>query len=60
MSVYSLVFAGATPIGNMFAGVTSEKFGAGGAFILSGIITIILICLFRLSNKGKRKIIQKL
>jgi len=54
MSVYSLVFAGATPIGNMFAGLTSEKFGASGSFILSGIVTIILISLLLLISKIKK------
>jgi MFS family permease len=54
MSVYSLVFAGATPIGNMFAGLTSEKFGAGGSFILSGIVTIIFISLLLLISKIRK------
>ncbi|HEY8911332.1 MAG TPA: MFS transporter [Desulfosporosinus sp.] len=49
MSVYSLVFAGATPIGNMFAGFTSDKFGAGTAFLLSGFLTISLIVLLKLA-----------
>jgi MFS family permease len=43
MSVYALVFAGATPLGNMFAGITADKFGANIAFFLSGLFTIILI-----------------
>lgn len=54
MSVYSLVFAGATPLGNMFAGLTSEKFGAGGSFILSGIVTIIFISLLLLISKIRK------
>jgi MFS family permease len=53
MSVYSLVFAGATPLGNMFAGLTSEKFGAGASFILSGILTIIFIGLLLLLGRVK-------
>lgn len=58
MSVYSLVFAGATPIGNMFAGLTSDKYGADRSFILSGVLTIILILLLLMlsnikSNKEK-------
>jgi len=48
MSVYSLVFAGATPIGNMFAGFTTDKFGADTSFLLSGVLTIALIGLLKL------------
>ncbi len=51
MSVYSLVFAGATPIGNMFAGLTTDRFGADTAFLLSGVMTIVLIALVRLFFK---------
>lgn len=53
MSVYSLVFAGATPIGSMFAGITSDKFGANLAFFISGLLTIILITLIHLLSKVK-------
>jgi MFS family permease len=56
MSVYSLVFAGATPIGNMFAGISCEKLGAGAAFFLSGFLTIFLVgavlMLFKFRNKA--------
>jgi len=48
MSVYSLVFAGASPIGNMFAGITTDRFGANIAFLLSGVLTIVLIALLSL------------
>jgi len=41
MSVYSLVFAGATPLGNMFAGYAADKFGAHTAFLLTGLLTLI-------------------
>lgn len=51
MSVYSLVFAGASPIGNMFAGLTSDRFGANTAFLLSGVLAIVLIFLLRLLFK---------
>lgn len=57
MSVYSLVFAGASPIGNMFAGITSDMFGANTSFLLSGVLTIVLIALLRLFFK--LRIIQK-
>ena len=43
MSVYSLVFAGFTPLGNLFSGFISEKYGARACFILSGVFTLVLI-----------------
>ena len=45
MSVYSLVFAGTTPIGNLFSGFVAEKCGSGATFIISGVSTLILILL---------------
>lgn len=54
MSVYSLVFAGSAPLGNLFAGITADKFGASNAFILSGVFTFILILLLLIIFK-KRK-----
>lgn len=41
MSVYSLVFAGATPIGNLFVGTMADKIGGGDTFRICGIIIII-------------------
>jgi len=54
MSVYSLVFAGATPIGNMFAGLTTDWFGADVSFLLSGVLTVVLIALLRLFFKLRK------
>jgi MFS family permease len=54
MSVYSLVFAGATPIGNMFAGITSDRLGANTSFLLSGALTILLIALILFLSKIKK------
>lgn len=52
MSVYSLVFAGATPFGNIFAGWTSDLWGANTSFLISGVVIIFLTAflavLFRL------------
>ncbi|MEK8132175.1 MFS transporter [Paenibacillus filicis] len=42
MSVYSLVFAGSTPLGNFLAGLAADRFGAGGAFMLCGATCLIL------------------
>jgi MFS family permease len=43
MSVYSLVFAGSTPIGNLFTGAAADGLGAAYAFLLSGILSLTLI-----------------
>jgi len=51
MSVYSLVFAGSAPLGNMFAGLTADLFGANTAFLLSGVLTLVLIALLKLFLK---------
>ncbi|MCB2294797.1 MFS transporter [Clostridium algoriphilum] len=45
MSVYSLVFAGFTPLGSLLSGSVAEKYGADICFMLSGISTIILVLL---------------
>jgi MFS family permease len=46
MSVYALVFAGSTPIGNLFSGAAADGFGAPWAFILSGLIIIVFLIIF--------------
>lgn len=43
MSVYSLVFAGATPIGSIFAGAAISGIGISRTFLLSGILIIFLV-----------------
>jgi len=43
MSVYSLVFAGATPVGSIFAGVAISGIGISHTFLLSGILIIFLV-----------------
>ena len=43
MSVYTLVFAGSTPFGNMFAGLTAEFFGPNGGFIACGLASMMLL-----------------
>ncbi len=42
MSVYTLLFAGTTPIGNVYAGFVSGRFGADIAFSISGLFILIL------------------
>ncbi len=43
MSVYTLVFAGSTPIGNLYAGTITEHFGSGVGFEACGLIIILLM-----------------
>lgn len=43
MSVYTLVFAGSTPIGNLYAGIFSERFNARIGFATCGAIIILLM-----------------
>ena len=55
MSVYSLVFAGFTPVGSLFSGFIAEQYGARFCFILSGICTIVLILLLIAWTKLRKK-----
>jgi MFS family permease len=41
MSVYSFVFAGSTPVGNLFTGTLAGKFGADSAFIIAGLCCLL-------------------
>ena len=43
MSVYSLIVAGSTPIGNLFVGAMDNWFGARMGFIASGIAVVVFI-----------------
>ena len=43
MSVYSLIVAGSTPIGNLFVGAADNWFGARMGFIASGIAVAVFI-----------------
>lgn len=43
MSVYTLAFAGTTPLGNFFAGSLTEKFGPGIGFFMCGLVTGVLV-----------------
>lgn len=51
MSIYSLVFAGSTPIGSLFTGSVASHFGGNGAFIACGLLCLIacsiIILLYR-------------
>jgi MFS family permease len=45
MSIYTLVFAGSTPIGNLYAGFFTDKFGPRAGFIACGGMVILLFVL---------------
>jgi MFS family permease len=54
MSVYTLVVAGSTPLGNLFAGAIAERFSVRAAFIACG--AVILVLLLPLYVYRKRKL----
>ncbi len=47
MSVYSLIFSGSTPIGNLFTGIVIEKSNARMGFTASGLVMLMLLGLYR-------------
>ena len=56
MSVYSLVLAGSSPIGNLFVGWMDNDFGARMGFIASGIavvVCIVPIYLYMFSHRNR-------
>lgn len=57
MSVYSLVFAGVTPIGSLFSGGISDKFGVSNAFIISALVTAFLSIVLLLTRNRIRNYI---
>ncbi len=59
MSIYSLVFAGSTPIGNLFAGEIAERTSASTGFIVCGAVIVFLLIpiysvLLRRVNKPRK------
>jgi MFS family permease len=57
MSVYSLVFAGSTPIGNLYAGLIADRFNARVGFAACGaaIIALMIPIYIYLIKKSRRK-----
>lgn len=55
MSVYSLVFAGSTPVGNLYAGTISQNFGSNIGFIACGGIIIVLLIPLYAYRSGKKQ-----
>ncbi len=54
MSIYTLVFAGSTPIGNLFAGAMTQVFNARIGFVSCGAAIVILMIPVLILLKGAR------
>lgn len=53
MSIYTLVFAGTTPLGNLYAGSITERFNARIGFIAcGGIIILLLLLLYAFKSRS--------
>lgn len=57
MSVYTLVFAGSTPFGNLFTGWTADKFGVDVAFACCGTLALALgiAVIYAYRSNGRRE-----
>ncbi|KLU66568.1 enterobactin exporter EntS [Desulfosporosinus acididurans] len=55
MSVYALALGGTTPIGNLFAGGFTEKYGSSVGFLMCGITAGILLVLIMVRTFRKEK-----
>lgn len=51
MSVYTLIFAGSTPLGNLFAGIVSEHLGARAGFYGCGLMIIVLMMILTIKER---------
>jgi len=55
MSVYSLVFAGSTPLGNLYTGTITDHFDARIGFVACGVIIILLLIPLHIKALNMRK-----
>ena len=55
LSVYSFAFVGTTPVGNLFAGSITEKFGPGIGFLMCGVASAFTIGLTALNLFLKKR-----
>ena len=56
MSVYTLITAGSTPLGNLFAGAVSDRFGARIGFAAcGGVILLLMIPFFAFRLRKQRR-----
>jgi hypothetical protein len=49
---------GTTPIGNLFVGSISQKWGAGIGVLVCGTISVLLIVLIVINTVVKKRIVQ--
>ncbi|MCM3873734.1 MAG: MFS transporter [Pyrinomonadaceae bacterium] len=56
MSMFILSFIGAMPIGNLFAGVVSHRFGAPVALAAGGLAIIVYVTIVAITNKRLREL----
>ena len=57
MSVYTLVVAGSTPLGNLFAGAIADRYGAGMSFVVCGLVIIgLLVPMYFLRLRFEKKL----
>ncbi|MBM7867249.1 MFS transporter [Heliobacterium gestii] len=59
MSIYTLAFAGTTPVGNFFAGAITHRFGPGAGFLMCGLVTgffiAVIVAMILISRRAKQK-----
>jgi MFS family permease len=56
MSVYTMVFGGVTPIGNLFAGAVSDKWGGRAGFIICAVTVIVFVGVIRYFMREKKEV----
>ncbi|HOP62354.1 MAG TPA: MFS transporter [Spirochaetota bacterium] len=54
MSVYILVFAGTTPVGNFITGTIAQSLGPAKGFIFCGLVSLLLMMLLLILFRGYR------
>ncbi|HYH02209.1 MAG TPA: MFS transporter [Bacillota bacterium] len=61
MSIYTLVFSGSTPIGNLYAGVITDRLGPRAGFLACGMIIIflcLLVFIWRKTHNSEQDVIS--
>jgi MFS family permease len=56
VSTYTLLFAGSTPLGNLFTGSVCGKFGGRAGFGISAAIIFVLMGILLFFNRSRRKV----
>lgn len=54
MSVYTLAMGGSTPIGNLFTGYVTDRFGPQIAFIVNGAVVILFLLIILMLKRKNR------